>query len=237
MHSEVSNEPERPGGLEVDDQLDFRGLHDREVSRLLAFENAPGVDAAQTICVRSIASVAHQTTGGGKLSILVDRWNAVAEGECAELRGVAAEQRIGAADHERGCSQLRRRCEGGFEVGFGACVECMKPHAECIGYGLQVFRNRRSEWICGVDKQSNGRRPGEQLTREFEPLRRDLQVQARYAREIAAWSAHAGDKTQLPSSGARPAISASSMSSPRPTCSCSIPCMSRAAAVTTSRHS
>jgi hypothetical protein len=52
---------------------------------------------------------------GGELSKLVDRWNAVAEGECAEPRGVAVEQRIGAADHERGCSQLRRRCEGHFE--------------------------------------------------------------------------------------------------------------------------
>jgi hypothetical protein len=28
-----------------------------------------------------------------------------------------------------------RRCEGRFEVGFGARVEYMKPHAECIGYG------------------------------------------------------------------------------------------------------
>ena len=100
----------------------------------------------------------------------------MAEGECGELRGVAAEQRIGAADHERGCSQLRRRCEGRLEVGFGARVEYMKPHAECIGYGLQVFRNRCSEWICGVDEQSNGRRPGEQLTREFEPLRPDFDV-------------------------------------------------------------
>src|SRR6266508_2951154 len=50
----------------------------------------------------------------------------------------------------------------------------MKPHAECIGYGLQVFRNRRSEWICGIDEQSNGRRPGEQLTREFGPKRLEL---------------------------------------------------------------
>src|SRR5881392_2854573 len=56
------SDADSPGGLEVEDQLDFRGLHDREVSGLLAFENAPGIDAAQTICVRSIASVAHQTT-------------------------------------------------------------------------------------------------------------------------------------------------------------------------------
>jgi len=56
----------------------------------------------------------------------------VAEGECAKLRGVAGEQRIGTADHKRGCSQLRRGCEGRFEVGFGARVEYMKPHAKCI---------------------------------------------------------------------------------------------------------
>jgi hypothetical protein len=110
---------ERPGGLEIE-ELELRRLHHRQVRRLRAFEDAPGGDAGQTICVPSIASVAHQTTGGGKLSKLVDRWNAVAEGECAELRGVAVEQRIGGTDHERGCSQLRRRCEGRFEVGFGA---------------------------------------------------------------------------------------------------------------------
>src|SRR5262245_42144094 len=73
----------------------------------------------------------------------------------------------------------------------------MKPHAECIGYGLQVFRNRRSEWICGVDEQSNDRRPGEQLTREFEPLRPDFEVKLGRASHVAAWSVQAGDKTQL----------------------------------------
>src|SRR5262245_49907379 len=155
------SDAERPGGLEIEDQLDFRGLHDREVSRLLALENAPGTETGQTVRLRNAASVAHQTAGGGELALKIDCWNPVAEGECAELRGVAAEPWIGGADHERGCSRLRRRCEGRFEVGFGARVEYMKPHAECIGYGLQVFRNRRSEWICGVDEQSKGRRPGE----------------------------------------------------------------------------
>jgi hypothetical protein len=49
-----------------------------QIRGLLAVENAPSVDAAQTIYVRSIASIAHQTTGGGELSKLVDRWNIVA---------------------------------------------------------------------------------------------------------------------------------------------------------------
>src|SRR6516225_9410497 len=38
-------EAERLGGLEVNDQIDFRDLLHREVSRFLTFENAPGIDA------------------------------------------------------------------------------------------------------------------------------------------------------------------------------------------------
>src|SRR5258708_3463111 len=141
---------------------------------------------------RKLAKARAGAASGGELALKIDCWNPVAEGECAELRGVAAEPPIGAADHERGYSQLRRRCEGRFEVGFGARVEYIKPHAECIGYGLQVFRNRRSEWICGVDEQSKGRRPGEQLTREFEPLRPYLYTPVGHARQVAAASAQAG---------------------------------------------
>ena len=88
-----------------------------------------GAAASQTVRLRNAASVAHQTAGGDELPPKIDCWNPVAEGECAELRGVAPEPWVGAADHERGYSQLRRRCEGRFEVGFGARVEYMKSHA------------------------------------------------------------------------------------------------------------
>ena len=46
---ERHGEAERLGGLEVDDQLDFRGLLDRQIGRLLALENPAGVDADQTV--------------------------------------------------------------------------------------------------------------------------------------------------------------------------------------------
>ena len=36
-------EPDRLGGLEVDDQLDFRGLLDRQVGGLVAFEDPAGI--------------------------------------------------------------------------------------------------------------------------------------------------------------------------------------------------
>ena len=44
-------------------------LLDRQVGRLLAVENAAGVDADQTEAFRIIASVAHQAAGRGELAI------------------------------------------------------------------------------------------------------------------------------------------------------------------------
>src|SRR5262245_8526857 len=37
-------EAERSGGLMVEDQFEFRGLHDRQVTWFLAFEHAPSID-------------------------------------------------------------------------------------------------------------------------------------------------------------------------------------------------
>jgi len=45
-------------GLEIDDQLDFRGLHDRQLGGLLALENPACVDTGQAVVIRKIASVA-----------------------------------------------------------------------------------------------------------------------------------------------------------------------------------
>ena len=51
---------ERLGGLEVDDQLDFRGLLDRQVGRLLALEDSARIVSQQSKCIRLVCSVAHQ---------------------------------------------------------------------------------------------------------------------------------------------------------------------------------
>ena len=45
-------EAERLGGLEVDDQLELGRLHDRQVGRLRALEDAAGVDADLAIGIR-----------------------------------------------------------------------------------------------------------------------------------------------------------------------------------------
>src|SRR5262245_32309135 len=73
------SDAERMGGLEIDDQLGFCGLLHREVGRLLAFEDASGIAASETVPVRNTASVAHQAAGSSERAILVDRRYRVAD--------------------------------------------------------------------------------------------------------------------------------------------------------------
>src|ERR1700730_4451501 len=73
------SEPEGHRSLEVYDQLDFRRLHDRQVGRLLAFENPTRVDAGLAIRIGNTASVTHQAAAGGKLAELVDCGHRIAE--------------------------------------------------------------------------------------------------------------------------------------------------------------
>ena len=50
--------PSRFGGLEVDRQHEFRRLLDRQVGRLLAFQNFPDVDAGTAVHLRKINAIA-----------------------------------------------------------------------------------------------------------------------------------------------------------------------------------
>src|SRR5262249_31233741 len=53
-------EVECPGCLEVEHELEFGRLHYRQVGRLFALENAPGVDASLAIGIGDAGSIADQ---------------------------------------------------------------------------------------------------------------------------------------------------------------------------------
>src|SRR6266481_5259789 len=71
-------EAERLGGVEIDDQLECRRLLDRQIGRLGALEDLPGVDAGLARDGSEAWSVADQAAGRSELAPLVDRRNGMA---------------------------------------------------------------------------------------------------------------------------------------------------------------
>src|SRR5258708_4592938 len=122
---ERDDEAEGFRGLEVDDQLDFRRLLDRQVGWLLALENPADICACRMIGVGKVAAVAHQAASRRELASLEDRGHSMAGRQGSKLLAPADEELIG-ADHEPAGLQLDQSGEDGVEVAFGACMQNMK---------------------------------------------------------------------------------------------------------------
>jgi len=71
-------QPERLGGLEIDDQLERRWLLDRQIGGLGALENPAGVDASLARISGEARSIADQAAGRGELAPPIDRRNGIA---------------------------------------------------------------------------------------------------------------------------------------------------------------
>src|SRR6266700_2502086 len=98
-------EAEGLGGLEIDEQLDLRRLLDRQLGRLIAVEDFPGVDADQTVIFSFAASITDQATGPGEEAILGDHGHRVTERQCADLFALSGLMTSASA---RGCPQAAK---------------------------------------------------------------------------------------------------------------------------------
>ena len=66
-------EAERFGGLEVDHQLILGGVLHRQISRLLALENAIDVAGREPLLVYQVSPVRDQATAGDEMTLEIDR--------------------------------------------------------------------------------------------------------------------------------------------------------------------
>src|SRR5262249_59591512 len=90
-----NREAERLCGLEIDDQLHFGGLLDRQIGGLLALENAAGVDGSQTIHVGGARSVAHQAAVEREFPLMEDSWYGEPGRKRDDLGAPAVVERVG----------------------------------------------------------------------------------------------------------------------------------------------
>src|SRR5262252_4688461 len=78
-------------GLEIDDQLNFGALLDRQVGRFLALENPAGIPANQVPRAREIPSIGNQPTGRGELTIWIDCRQCMTRCQCSKFIRSAVE--------------------------------------------------------------------------------------------------------------------------------------------------
>src|SRR5436190_9103060 len=64
-----NREADRLGGFEIDDQFKSCRSHHRQVSGLLALEDAPDIDAGLPIGIEIASAVAHQHAGGDNVTL------------------------------------------------------------------------------------------------------------------------------------------------------------------------
>ena len=149
------------------------GCPHRQVGRLLALEDAAGIDADLTKHLGDVGSVAHQPADfdNGARGMQGDRM------ACRQLASWSRRLvKKGISAYEEGVGPLARKsCEGRIDFVAGAGVEDLnlQPHgARCRFHIPQC--GLRAGGIARIDEHGHTRGCGHQLTQEFQPLCRQL---------------------------------------------------------------
>jgi hypothetical protein len=96
------------GSLEIDDQLDFGGLLDRQFGWFLALENPTRIEADDAKRCSKIGAITHQPASRRKLATIIDRRHFLTCCQFNEFGEPTREKRF-SADHERTCTLLNQR--------------------------------------------------------------------------------------------------------------------------------
>src|SRR5262245_3729611 len=139
-----------PGGLEIDDELELRGLLDRQIGRLHSLEDLVRVYRGVLVHVGQAGAVEHQTARVDELALTVDRGQAAPGRQLHDLPPVGDERGI-RKDHERVAPVPADRGERLVE---GEIAYLVHPHLQAQGSGyvfalgvklLGVWRTRGGE--------------------------------------------------------------------------------------------
>jgi len=160
-------EPERFGGLEVDDKLNFCGLLHRQIGRFVAFENAPGIYANLVVVISDAAAIAHQAAGQGELAVCVDRGQRMASRQRRELfRAPMVEGTV--ADQDRTNALLRKSCESRFEIAIGSGIHNKELQAKRARCRLQVCSDGLDGGLGQVGENAEQGNIGRQLAEQLQ---------------------------------------------------------------------
>src|SRR5215813_13089901 len=130
-------QPQSPCGLVVDDELELRGLQDRQIARLRALENPASVDAGLTISVPNVGSIADQSTDLGIFTPGIDRRQPVVGCKLDQLNTPTIEEGI-VADEEGVRSFGCKPCNCRVDLPAGAGAQELDLQLHRAGGGFDV---------------------------------------------------------------------------------------------------
>src|ERR1700733_3186632 len=130
-----NRKPDRPGGLEIDDHLEFRRLHHRKIGWLRAFPYPAGIDTGLTVTFCKMRSVAQKAADFGKLPAKRHRRQLVTQRQRRQLLAIGAEERIVTGKHGTGLL-LHESIESRRDFLFGTGVQHDQRHPEPV---LRLF--------------------------------------------------------------------------------------------------
>src|SRR5262245_7747969 len=87
-------ETERLGGIEVDHELEFARLHDRQVGRFRAFENPASINTTLTVALGEVRCVTDESARFRKFTLMVHGRQLVARSKRNEMIAMAGEERV-----------------------------------------------------------------------------------------------------------------------------------------------
>src|SRR5712691_1796632 len=122
-------QPDRLRGSEIDNQLELRGLRDREVGRLGALQDLVHEGGGTPVHVKEACAVGHETASLRVLPHSIDRWQAPLYRELCDLSSLTHEDAI-RENEERACPLLSHRREGAVNLLGTPRLQSLKPHPQ-----------------------------------------------------------------------------------------------------------
>ena len=188
---------EHPGGREVDDQLEVSRLHDRQIGRPVALEDAAGIAADLAACIGEVSPVAHQPADFAIFTLPECRGKRKPRRQVSELHPPAVEERVG--DYEDGIQPFAHQgSEGCVDLGNGAGVDDMDLQPDRARRRIHFFQvGLGAHGIGWIDQHGDTSGRGGQLAQQPQPLCRQLAEEKIDTSCVATRPVEASDQTQL----------------------------------------
>jgi hypothetical protein len=181
---------------EVDDELEFARLHDREIAGLLAFEDAASIDAGLAVRVGQASGVSHEAAAVDKFARSKNGGDPVLLRQSADSGGGSLEESV-AGDDERPHIAFDKTGKGRIEIALVARLCNVKFKAKTTNRCLHLAGVGRVTRVVGVDQNTEHGGLGDEVMQEADLLLQQLCGEERNPGDVPAGTVETGDETQL----------------------------------------